>query len=82
MVSNQQKALKALHKLLVHGRSLAFEGMPSEELAWFFDDLEYLPALMMEVQNTDERFESHLEGICTKFNCSHIFSLHQKGIST
>ena len=80
MVSNQQKAIKALHQLLVHGRSMAFEGTPSQELAWFFDDLEYLPALMMEERNNDDAFGAYLEHIGTRFNCNHVFLLYQKDV--
>ena len=65
--------------MLVKGRALAFEGMPSEKLAYFFDDLEYLPALMLKEQNADERFSDYLKEICTKFNCSHIFSKYRSG---
>jgi hypothetical protein len=79
MVSNQAKSLKALHRLLVQGRTMAFEGMPSEQLAYFFDDLEYLPALMLEEQNADEQFSGYLKEICSKFNCNHIFSQYRSG---
>ena len=59
---------------------MAFEGMLSEKFACYFDDLEYLPALMMEEQNADERFCAYLQEICLKFNCSHIFSQYQNGL--
>ena len=80
MVSNQAKALKALHRLLIHGRMMAFEGTPSQELAWFFDDIELLPALMMEERNTDDFFGAYLKEICVKFKCDHIFSQYQKSL--
>ena len=59
---------------------MAFEGMPSEQLAYFFDDIEYLPALMLEERNADERFSGYLEEICEKFNCSHICSQYRSGV--
>ena len=80
MVSNQQQAIKALHRLLVHGRTMAFEGTSSQELAWFFDDLEYLPALMMEERNADEAFGAYLKHIGTRFSCHHVFLLYQKDL--
>jgi hypothetical protein len=80
MVSKSQTALKALHRLLVHGRTMAFEGTPSQELAWFFDDIELLPALMMAERNTDEFFGEYLQEICIKFKCDYIFSQYQNNL--
>ena len=36
MVVEEKKAMKAIHRLLHQGRSLAFEGMANEQLAWYF----------------------------------------------
>jgi hypothetical protein len=82
MVSNHTKALQALHRLLIQGRIMAFEGISSEQLAWFFDDIEYLPALMLEERNADERFSDYLEGTCRKFDCNHIFAQYRSGLAS
>ena len=59
---------------------MAFDGTPGEELAWFFDDIELLPALMMEQRNTDDFFGEYLKETCIKFKSDHIFSQYQKSL--
>ncbi len=73
MVADPNKALKAIHKLLVHGRILAHEGLKGAELVDFFDTLEYLPALMLERDDKSAWFGEYLKEICLRFRCDHIY---------
>ena len=82
MVSDLEIAIKTLHKLLIHGRTMAFEGTSSERFARFFDDLELLPAMLMESRNSEKNFCSHLEQMCVKFNCEHIFTQYKNKVRT
>ena len=72
--SHTAAALKALHWLFVHQRSLALD-RGDREAASYFDQAEYLPALMLEADDRTEFFEQCLRefagrdpGACAAFN--------------
>ncbi|OQP47722.1 hypothetical protein [Niastella populi] len=77
-VEKEKKALKAIHDLICHGRKLAYEGTASKILAEFMDDLEYLPALMLQESDTTDLFEEYLKGTCKQFDCDYIATLYEK----
>jgi hypothetical protein len=56
-----KKALKAVHDLICHGKKLVFDGAAGQTLAKFLDDLEYLPALMLEKSDRTDIFEDFLK---------------------
>ena len=73
MVLQEKKALKAIFRLLHQGRAMAFEGMPSEKIAWYFDELDYLMGLVVSWNDDrSQQFEDALESVCAKYNCTHI----------
>lgn len=70
--SKQIKGLKAIHDLLIIGRRLAFEGFKNDKIASFFDEIEYLPALILEQSDQTLMFEECLKAICEKYSCMDI----------
>jgi hypothetical protein len=74
----ERRALKAIHDLICHGRKLAYEGTTSKVLAEFMDNLEYLPALMLQESDTTDIFEEYLKGTCERYNCSYIAAAYEK----
>ena len=72
--SHTAAALKALHWLFVHQRSLALD-RGDRQAASYFDQAEYLPALMQEAEDRTDFFEQCLRsfagqdiGACAAFN--------------
>jgi hypothetical protein len=72
------KGLTAIHELLVRGRIMAFEGTTSDEFFIFFDEMEHLPALMLEENNRTELFELCLLEICKKYQSMYIYNKYIK----
>jgi len=73
MIIKEKEALKAVFRLLHKGRSMAFEGMPSQELAWYFDELDYLMGLIISWQDDmSQQFTNALQEVCEKYGCSEI----------
>lgn len=72
------KAILAIQDLIIHGRKLAYQNYPNEQIAEFLDSLEYLPALILETEDRTDLFEQFLEDICIKNNISEIFSKYKR----
>lgn len=72
MVKKEKSALQALHLLIIKGRMMAWENN-STQLFEFLDELEYLPALMLEEENQSKMFEEYLEAICIKRKCPEVY---------
>ncbi len=81
MISTEKKllAIEAIQSLIVQGRTMAYEGVPNDELAKFLDDLEYLPGLMLEKLDRSEQFSEYLKGICEKYDCNRIHGRFSSG---
>jgi hypothetical protein len=60
-------ALKALHRVFIRTRSLAYQGENPHNLARLLDDAEYLVALLMHNGKDFEEFRTYLQGIGEKF---------------
>ena len=75
MISEQKKdkALKAIHDLIIKARILTSEHIPNEKMFEFLDSVEYLPALMMESNNKTEFFQEYLKEICVRYDCIYIY---------
>jgi hypothetical protein len=78
MVIKQRAALKAIHRLLIQGRIMSYDGINNrefkgEDLFTFFDHIEYLPTLLLETEDRSRVFGEYLEGICQEYNCPFIF---------
>ncbi|MGI4886797.1 MAG: hypothetical protein ACRYFR_17715 [Janthinobacterium lividum] len=76
MVIDEKEALRAVHRLLIQGRTLAYENAYSNQVwAWFFDEMDYLMGMVVTWEDKDmsKRFEMQLEIVCAKVNASHIF---------
>ena len=82
MVPDLEIAIKALHKLLIHGRTTVFKGTSSERFARFFGDLELLPAMLVESRNSDKNFCSHLEQMCVRFDYEYILTQYKNKVRT
>ena len=72
MIKKEKAGISVLQKLLVHGRMMANENK-EYDFVKFFDDLEYLPSLILEPQDSSILFEDYLKSICSEFNCTHIY---------
>ena len=74
MVVKEKEALRAIHRLLIQGRWLASEGMASQELFAYFDELEGLMGYVIAwPEDKSERFEAALNRVCTAAGVPHIF---------
>ena len=76
MVVEEKKALHAVHRLLVEGRTLAYEeAFDNQAWARFFDEMDYLMGMVVtwENKNMSKHFETQLEIMCAKMSVSHIF---------
>lgn len=62
----QRGALLALNSILVLSRSLAHEGR-SRDLATILDIAEYLPMLMLELDDRTEAFREHLVDLAKRY---------------
>jgi len=76
--SKQVKAIDSIHKLIVQARILVFENTSKENLMSYLDDLEYLPAIMLEEKDRTQLFEGYLEEMCARFNCKYIIDAYQR----
>jgi hypothetical protein len=74
----ERYALRAIQDLICHGRKMAYEGITGDRMAKFMDDLEYLPALMLEISDKTDFFEEYLKGICLDFDCNYIVVWYEK----
>ncbi|MFP9114700.1 GTP-binding protein EngB [Flavobacterium sp. RHBU_3] len=70
-------AIKAVHDLIIKTRALAYENYPALALAKLLDEMEYLPALILEEKDQTEFFESYLEHICKQYNFPEILLRYQ-----
>lgn len=62
-------AILAIHDLVIRARMMAFEKVSNEVIFDFLDDLEYLPALILEDKRENtKRFEEYLESICNRYD--------------
>jgi hypothetical protein len=87
MVANNKPALKAIQRLLIHGRMMSFDGLAGKKLEGqvlfeFFDHLEYLPGLLLEDKDTSVRFKEYLARICQQYNCYQIYLEYDKTIQS
>ena len=74
MVKREKVALVAIQRLLVRGRTMAYEAN-DKKFAEFFDELEYLPSLILEEDDKSDFFQQYLKGICENFDCIEIYNL-------
>lgn len=63
---DSNKALRAIHTLLLLTRRLAYEGCDSKTMASILDDIENLVALLLEPKPDATRFRSYLADLESK----------------
>lgn len=68
-----QKAIKAIHSLIIEVRIMVGNKEDNEQIFNILDELEYLPALLLENKDNTEVFNSYLKGICETYNLNHIY---------
>lgn len=62
-------AILAIHDLIIRARIMTFEKVSNEVMFDFLDELEYLPALILEDKRENtKRFEEYLESICNRYD--------------
>ena len=77
MVNNQKKSLQAIHKILVHGRMFSYD-KKYEIMDDYFDNLEYLVALILESENRTKLFDDYLKGFCEQYNLLKIYEKYKE----
>lgn len=80
-VSKSKKALVAIQDLIIRVRTFAYEKKDYSEIAELLDDIEYLPALIVEEVNNTELFENYLANTCSKFGFNDIIQKYQSKTS-
>lgn len=71
-------AILAIQNLIVQARNLAYENCSTEVLAKLFDDIEYLPALILEKEDRTDFFESYLKEICNQFGFPDVWDRYKR----
>ena len=61
-------ALRAIHRILVVGRMMAYDDESPAKLAEVFDAVETLPRMLLNPAEFDDLFVSILDGIADKFH--------------
>ena len=70
----------AIQDLIIQARNLAYQKYPSEKMAELLDEIEYLPALILEETDRTDFFEFYLEGICTEYGFSDVWSRYKRSL--
>lgn len=60
-------ALHAIHRILVHGRWMAYHDAPSKQMAELLDAAEILPTLIASDEDETVFFQLMLEGLAEQF---------------
>jgi hypothetical protein len=68
IVTNKQKqALKAIHRILVLARFMAYQNEPTAKIAKVLDYAEILPTLISADEDRTGEFRTHLQGLASEF---------------
>ncbi len=62
----QKQALKAIHRILVLARFMAYQNEPAAKIAKVLDYAEILPTLISADEDRTEEFRTHLQGLATE----------------
>lgn len=79
MIENEKAGLKAIQRLLIQGRMMAGEEKNAKFLN-FFDDLEYLPGLMLADTNQTGFFKDYLKETTQRFACEYISDFYEREV--
>jgi len=71
-------AILAIQDLIIRARNLAYQKHPSEALTELLDEIEYLPALILEKKDRTDFFEFYLEGICTEYGFPDVWNRYRR----
>lgn len=63
-----KKSVAAIHDLLIKVKLMTVQNSSHLEMYNLIDDLEYLPQLIIEQEDTTHLFEQFLKELCEKFN--------------
>jgi hypothetical protein len=66
--SKQKQALKAIHRMLVLARFMAYHNEPISKIAKVLDYAELLPTLLFVDEDRTDVFRTHLEGFASEFS--------------
>jgi hypothetical protein len=64
----QKHALKAIHRILILARFMAYQNEPTARIAKILDYAEILPILISADEDRTEEFRTHLEGLASEFS--------------
>ena len=72
-----RRAIKAIHNLMIRLKINIVQELPHRELYNLIDELEYLPILLLNKEDSTREFEEYLKKICSQFQCMHIWEQYQ-----
>lgn len=77
-MNDRKRQIKAIHRLLINMRIAIFEAKPHKELFELIDDIEILPAMLLEEDFQEDQFDLFLKGYCEKYNYEGVWIEYQK----
>lgn len=67
-INKQKQALKAIHRILILARFMAYQNEPTAKIAKVLDYAEILPTLISADEDRTEEFRTHLQGLASEFS--------------
>ena len=71
MINNQKAGLEVVHRFIIHLRDKEFRD--KIDIDKYLDDLEYLPALMLQTKDCSEDFKGYVEEMSDDYSLPFIF---------
>ncbi len=71
MINNQKTGLLVVHRFIIHLRDKEFRN--KIDIDKYLDDLEYLPALMLQTEDRSEDFKGYVEEMSNDYSLPFIF---------
>jgi hypothetical protein len=65
--SKQKQAIKAIHRILILARVMAYQNEPTTKIAKVLDYAEILPTLILAIEDRTDEFRIHLHGFASEF---------------
>ncbi len=71
MINNQRTGLEVVHRFIIHLRNKEFRD--KIDIDKYLDDLEYLPALILQTKDCSEDFKGYVEEMSNEHSLPFIF---------
>ena len=70
-----ERYLKVIQRLVVLARKMAYEKQAHEKIAAVLDDIEYLPGLLAEKEDCENKFREYISGIADQYGWQGLISM-------